>query len=84
MICVFEVLLNSGTELVKVEIVLNETSIVIFRSTTFEHNGQCSFVRILWKLNSGANVVEYDEFEVEIVLPVAIFHVVGVYLRHIR
>ena len=80
MISIFKVLLNSSIELTKVEIILNKTSIVIFRSTTLEHNWQCSFVHSIREVNSGTDIIEYDKFEVKIVLPIAIFHVVCVYL----
>jgi hypothetical protein len=78
MMGIFEMLLEGSTERVEVKVFLNKTSIVILRSTTFEHNGQCLLVCILWKLNSGTDISEYNKLEVEVIMPVAVFHVLSI------
>ena len=72
MICILEVLLDSSTELIELKVFLNQASIIILKSTAFEHNRQRLLVCILWELNSGTDITEDNQLEIEVILPVAV------------
>jgi hypothetical protein len=82
-VSILEVLLDSSAELVEIKVFLNKTSVVVLKSTTFKHNRQCLFVCTLWKLNPSTDITEYNKLEVEVVMSIAVFPFLGVYLRHI-
>ena len=72
MICILKVLLDSSIELIKLKVFLNQASIIILKSTAFEHNRQCLLICILWELNSSTDISEDNQLEIKVILPVAV------------
>ena len=72
MVCILEVLLNSSAELIELEVFLNQASIIILKSTTFEHNRQRLLICILWELNSSTDISEDNQLKIEVILSVTV------------
>ena len=78
MICILEVLLNSSTELIKLEVFLNQASIIILKSTAFKYNRQRLLIYILWELNSSTDITEDNQLKIEVILPVTVLLLLNV------
>jgi hypothetical protein len=71
-IYILEVLLDSSTELIELKVFLNQASIIILKSTAFEHNRQRLLIYILWELNSSTDITEDNQLQIKVILPVAV------------